>query len=155
MAIVSRHFRQIESKEPSLFRLCGKKVGSVGTIVRPSSPGRIPTYKAFGKIDGQFSTLFAYIFSTLFGGWQCLMRCVGRKQPAKAIVSNAAQYHLRDKSMFAAVSPEWTVDPTAVAMIPRQERVFFPPRKEERRWLNQTRFIPIGATKTVLSIPFV
>jgi hypothetical protein len=37
LAIVSKHVGQIESKEPSLFDLCGKKGGSVRAIVRPLS----------------------------------------------------------------------------------------------------------------------
>jgi hypothetical protein len=53
---VSRHFRQIESKEPSRFRLCGKKGGSVRTIVLPLSEGTASTYNGHVRKDDQFST---------------------------------------------------------------------------------------------------
>ena len=37
LAIVSKHFKQMESNEPSRFRLCEKKGGRVRTILTPLS----------------------------------------------------------------------------------------------------------------------
>ena len=57
LATVSKHSKQMESKEPSLFRLCGKKTRKSGDHrICLSFWGEPPTYRRCAQEDVQFSS---------------------------------------------------------------------------------------------------